>query len=164
MMTRRSSLFVLAGLVSGILVTGDFSLPGQVYAQRTQTEIKQKARQGTQKAVAKWDSLSPEQQQQLQEKWKMTAEQAQAKWDSMTPEQQQQAVARGKSAAQKAQKKWHNERPWLSVCKFPRCDEGRELLRTVLSPRPFLPPEMGRGLRAADGLPVVSVNPLPPLP
>jgi hypothetical protein len=108
MMTRGASLFVMAGLVSGILVSGDFSLPGLVSAQPTQTEIKQKARQGAQKTVAKWDSLSPEQQQQLQEKWQMTAEQAQAKWNSMTPEQQQQAVARGKSAAQKAQKKWQS--------------------------------------------------------
>jgi hypothetical protein len=108
MMTRGASLFVMAGLVSGILVSGDFSLPGLVCAQPTQTEIKQKARQGAQKTVAKWDSLSPEQQQQLQEKWQMTAEQAQAQWNSMTPEQQQQAVARGKSAAQKAQKKWQS--------------------------------------------------------
>jgi hypothetical protein len=108
MMTRRSSLLALAGLVSGMLVTGGFSLPRQVSAQPTQTEIKQKAKQGGQKAAAKWDSLSPEQQQQLQDKWKMTADQAQAKWDSMTPEQQQQAAARGKSAAQKAQKKWQS--------------------------------------------------------
>ena len=105
-MTRRSSLLALAGLVSGILVTGDFSMPRQGSAQPTQTEIKQKAKQGGQKAVTKWDSLSPEQQQQLQDKWKMTAEQAQAKWNSMPPEQQQQAVSRGRSAAQKAQKKW----------------------------------------------------------
>jgi hypothetical protein len=101
-MTRRSSLLALAGLVSRLLVTGDFSLPRQVSAQPTQTEIKQKARQGAEKAVAKWDSLSPEQQQQLESKWKTAAEQAQAKWNSMTPEQQQQAVARGKSAAQRA--------------------------------------------------------------
>jgi hypothetical protein len=105
MMTRRSSFFALAGLVSGILFTGAFSLPGQVSAQPTDTEMKQKARQGAQKTVAQWDSLSPEQQQQLQEKWKMTAEQAEAKWNSMTPKQQQRAVARGKSTAQKAQKK-----------------------------------------------------------
>ena len=105
-MTRRSSFFALLGLVSGILATGAFTLPGHVSAQPTQTEIKKKARQGAQKTVAKWDSLSPEQQQQLQEKWQMTAEQAQAKWNSMTPDQQQQAVARGKSAAQKAQQKW----------------------------------------------------------
>jgi hypothetical protein len=107
-MTRRSSLLALAGLVSGLLVTGDFSLPRQVSAQPTQTEIKQKARQGAEKAVAKWDSLSPEQQQQLEDKWKMTAEQAQAKWNSMTPEQQQQAIGRGKTAAQKVQKKWQS--------------------------------------------------------
>jgi hypothetical protein len=106
--TRRSSLLALAGLVSGILVTGELSLPWQVSAQPTQTEIKQKARQGAQKAVTKWDSLSPEQQQQLQNKWKMTTEQAQAKWNSMPPEQQQQAMAQGKSAAQKAQKKWQS--------------------------------------------------------
>jgi hypothetical protein len=105
MMTRRSSFFALAGLVSGILVTSAFSLPGQVSAQPTETEMKQKARKGAQKTVAQWDSLSPEQQQQLQEKWKMTAEQAQEKWNSMTPGQQQRAVARGKSTAQKAQKK-----------------------------------------------------------
>jgi hypothetical protein len=108
MMTRRSSLLALAGLVSGILVTGEFNLPQQVSAQPTQTEIKQKARQGAQKSVAKWDSLSPEQQQQLQDKWKITAEQAQAKWNSMPPEQQQQAMAKGMSAAQKAQKKWQS--------------------------------------------------------
>ena len=107
-MTRRASLLALAGLMSGILVTGDFSLPGQVSAQPTQTEMKQKARQGAQKTVAQWDSLSPEQQQQLQEKWQMTAEQAEAKWNSMTPAQQQRAVARGKSPAQKAQKKWQS--------------------------------------------------------
>jgi hypothetical protein len=107
MMTRRSSLLALAELVSGVLVTGELSLPRQVSAQPTQTEIKQKARQGAQKAVTKWDSLSPE-QQQLQDNWKMTAEQAQAKWNSMPPEQQQQAMAKGKSAAQKAQKKWQS--------------------------------------------------------
>jgi hypothetical protein len=104
-MTRRSSFFALLGLVSGILATGAFSLPGHVSAQPTQTEIKKKARQGAQKTVAKWDSLSPEQQQQLQEKWKMTSEQAQEKWNSLSPGQQQRAVARGKSTAQKAQKK-----------------------------------------------------------
>ncbi len=108
MLTRRSSLLTLAGLVSGFLVTGQFSLPRQVSAQPTQTEIKQKGRQGAQKAVVKWDSLSPEQQQQLQDRWKMTAEQAQAKWNSMPPEQQQQAMAKGKSAAQRAQKKWQS--------------------------------------------------------
>jgi hypothetical protein len=104
-MTRLSSLLALAGLVSGLLVTGDLSLPRQVSAQPTQTELQQKARQGAEKAVAKWDSLSPEQQQQLEDKWKMTAEQAQTKWNSMTPKQQQRAIARGKTAAQKAQKK-----------------------------------------------------------
>jgi predicted Fe-S protein YdhL (DUF1289 family) len=108
MITRRSALLAVAGLVSSILVTGDFGQPRQVSAQPTQTESKQKARQRTQQAVAKWDSLSPEQQQQLEDKWKMTAEQAQAKWNSMTPEQQQQAMAKGKSAAQKAQKKWQS--------------------------------------------------------
>jgi hypothetical protein len=108
MMTRRSSLLALAGLVSGMLATGELSLPRQVSAQPTQTEIKQKARQGAEKAVAKWDSLSPEQQQQLQDRWRMTAEQAQAKWNSMPPEQQQQAMAKGKSAAQKAQQKWQS--------------------------------------------------------
>jgi hypothetical protein len=107
-MTRLSSLLALTGLVSGLLVTGDLSLPRQVSAQPTQTEVKQQARQGAEKAVANWDSLSPEQQQQLEEKWKMTAEQAQARWNSMTPEQQQQAVARGKRAAQRAQKKWQS--------------------------------------------------------
>jgi hypothetical protein len=105
MMTRCSSFFTLAGLVSGILVAGAFSLPGQVSAQPTETEMKQKARKDVQKTVAQWDSLSPEQQQQLQEKWKMTPEQAQEKWNSMSPGQQQRAVARGKSTAQKAQKK-----------------------------------------------------------
>ena len=108
MLMGRSSLFALAGLVSGILVAGQLSLPRQASAQPTQTEIKQRARQGAQKAVARWDSLSPEQQEQLQDKWKMTAEQAQAKWNSMPPEQQQQAMAKGKSAAQKAQKKWQS--------------------------------------------------------
>jgi hypothetical protein len=98
MLTRRSSLLALAGLAGGILVAGALCPPRQVSAQPTRTEIKQKA-------VAKWDSLSPEQQQLLQDQWKMTAEQAQAKWDSMPPEQQQQAMARVKSAAQKAQKK-----------------------------------------------------------
>jgi hypothetical protein len=107
-MTRRSSLLALAGLVSGLLVAGDLSLPRQVSAQPTQTEIKQKARQGAEQAVAKWDSLSPEQQQQLENKWKMTVEQAHAKWNAMTPEQQQQAIARGKTAAQKSQKKWQS--------------------------------------------------------
>jgi hypothetical protein len=99
MMTRRSSLLALAGLVSGILATGTLSLTRQVSGQPTQTEIKQKIRQGAQKAVAKWDSLRPEQQQQLQDRWKMTVEQAQAKWNWMPPEQQQQAMAEGKSAA-----------------------------------------------------------------
>ena len=60
MLTRRSSLLARAGLVSGFLVAGQFSLPWQVSAQPTQTEIKQRARQGAQKAVATWDSLSPE--------------------------------------------------------------------------------------------------------
>jgi hypothetical protein len=58
MLTRRSSRLALAGLVSGFLVAGLLSIPGQVSAQPTQTEIKQKARQGAQKAVAKWDALS----------------------------------------------------------------------------------------------------------
>jgi hypothetical protein len=88
-MTRRSSLLALAGLASDILFAGGLSLPRQVSAQPTQTELKQKARQGAQKAVAKWDSLSPEQRQLLQDQWKMTAEQAQAKWDSIPPEQRQ---------------------------------------------------------------------------
>jgi hypothetical protein len=95
-------------VIPAIYALGELSLPWQVSAQPTQTEIKQKARQGAQKAVTKWDSLSPEQQQQLQDKWKMTAEQAQAKWNSMPPEQQQQAMAKGKSAAQKAQKNWQS--------------------------------------------------------
>jgi hypothetical protein len=88
-MTRRSSLLALAGLASEILFAGGPSLPRQVFAQPTQTELKQKARQGSQKAVARWDSLSPEQRQLLQDQWKMTAEQAQAKWDSIPPEQRQ---------------------------------------------------------------------------
>src|SRR5215475_15460065 len=103
MMTNRWSFFAMAGFIGGLLVIGELSLPRQVFAQPTQTEIKQKARQGTEKAVAKWDSLSPEQQQQLENRWKLTADQAQAKWNSMSPDQQQQAIARGKSAAQKAQ-------------------------------------------------------------
>jgi hypothetical protein len=62
----------LAGLVTGILATGEFTLPRQASAQPTQAETKRKAV---------------------------------AKWNSMPPEQQQQAMAKGKSAAQKAQKK-----------------------------------------------------------
>ena len=108
MMTKRCFLFAVAGLTGAILVTAELSLPQQVLAQPSQTEVKQKARQGEQKAMENWDSLSPEQQQQLENRWKMTAEQAQAKWNSMTPEQQQQARARAKSGAQKAQKKWQS--------------------------------------------------------
>jgi hypothetical protein len=108
MITRRSSLLALAGLASGMLITGTFGLPGQAAAQRTQTEMKQKAKEGAQKAATKWDSLSPEQQQQIQDQWKVTADQAQAKWNAMPPEQQQQAISRAKSAAQKAQKKWQS--------------------------------------------------------
>jgi hypothetical protein len=108
MMTRRSSRIALAGLLSGLLVTGGLGLPQLVSAQPTQTEIKQKAGTAAQKAATKWDSLTPEQQQQLQEKLKLNAEQAQAKWNSMTPEQQQQAKARGKAAGQKARQKWQS--------------------------------------------------------
>jgi hypothetical protein len=107
MMTRRLSLIALAGLVSGFLVTGSFSLPRPVSAaQHTQTEIKQKGKETAKKGQAKWESLSPEQQQQLQDKWHVTADQAQEKWDSMSPEQQQQAKAKGKTAAQKTRQKW----------------------------------------------------------
>jgi hypothetical protein len=42
MMTRRSSLLALAGLVSGMLVTGDFSLPRQVFAQHTHRRFSRK--------------------------------------------------------------------------------------------------------------------------
>jgi hypothetical protein len=108
MLNRRWLLFALAGLAGGILITAEIILPRPVFSQPTQSELKQKARQGTQKAVAKWDSLSPEQQQQIEERWKMTADQAQEKWNAMSPEQQQQAMARAKSAAQKAQKKWQS--------------------------------------------------------
>jgi hypothetical protein len=108
MMTRRSLLIALAGVVSGFLVTGNLVMPRLASAQPTQTEIKQKSGAAAKKAATKWDSLTPEQQQQLQEKWKLNAEQAQAKWNSMTPEQQQQAQAKGKSAAQKARQKWQS--------------------------------------------------------
>jgi hypothetical protein len=108
MMTRRSSLMALAGLLSGFLVAGGLGLIQLVSAQPTQTEIKQKGGAAAQKAATKWDSLTPEQQQQLQEKWKLNAEQAQAKWNAMTPEQQQQVAARGKAAAQKARQKWQS--------------------------------------------------------
>jgi hypothetical protein len=41
-MTRRSSLLALAGLVSGLLVTGDLSLPRQVSAHPPELRLSRK--------------------------------------------------------------------------------------------------------------------------
>lgn len=107
MMTRRSSVITLAGLLaSGLLFAGILSAPGPVSAQATQTEIKQKAKTQATKAATKWESLTPEQQKKLQDQWKVAADQAEQKWASMTPEQQQQAIGTAKADASKAKKKW----------------------------------------------------------
>jgi hypothetical protein len=50
-MTRRSSLLGLAGLVSGLLVTGDFSLPRQVSAQPPKLRLSRKPSKGPRKLV-----------------------------------------------------------------------------------------------------------------
>jgi acyl-CoA reductase-like NAD-dependent aldehyde dehydrogenase len=106
MMTRRTSLVTLAGLVSGFLVSGSPSVIRSVSAQPTQTEIKERGKQAAKQAQVKWESLTPEQQQKLEERWHADAQKAKEKWDSMTPEQQQQAIAQGKAAAQRVRKKW----------------------------------------------------------
>lgn len=105
-MTRRSSLITLAGLVSGLLFAGGLSVPGPVSAQKTQTEMKEKAKGSAAKAAATWESLTPEQQKKLMDQWNVTADQAKVKWAAMTPEQQQQAIATGQAGVDKAKKKW----------------------------------------------------------
>ena len=107
-MIRRSSLLAVAGLVGGIWLAGSFTSLPLASAQPTQTEIKNKARQGAKKGQERWQSMTPEQQEAAKEKGEAAVDKGQDKWQSMTPDAQDAAKEKGQSAAQKAQKKWQS--------------------------------------------------------
>ncbi len=108
MMSRRSSLLVIAGLVSGIWLAGSFAPLPVAASQRTKTEVKQEAREKGEQGQDKWQSMTPEEQQQAKEKGKAGAEKKQEQWQSLTPEQQQAAKEKGQKGAQKTKKKWQS--------------------------------------------------------
>jgi len=112
MLTRRESLFTLAGLTGTFLVVGSLGLAGSALAQgsdgspTSRTGIRARARAHQQRAKVKWESLTPEQQEHLQTIFKEEAVVVQKKWQGMTSEQQQEVIAKARAQGRRAQEKW----------------------------------------------------------
>jgi hypothetical protein len=108
MMTKRSSLGAIAGLVSGMWLAGSLLSVPPASAQSTQTEVKSRVKQGALQGKGKWQSATPEQQESAKATGKADIQESQAKWQSATPEAQQQAKDKGVSKAQEGKKKWQS--------------------------------------------------------
>ena len=108
MMTERSSLLAIAGLVGGMWLAGSLLSASAASAQTTQTELKDKAKHGVRQGQDKWQSTTPEDQQKAKATGQAEVQKGQDKWQSATPEAQQQAKDKGVSGAQKGKKKWQS--------------------------------------------------------
>jgi hypothetical protein len=106
MMTRRSSLLAIAGLVSGIWLAGSVISVPPASAQPTQTEIKQKTKKKAAKSREEWQAMTPEEQQAAKEAAKEKANKSREEWQAMTPEEQQAAKHKAKKGAAKTREKW----------------------------------------------------------
>jgi hypothetical protein len=78
----------------------------------TQSGIKERGKAAKQRQLARWESLSPEQQEYIKEESKvhgkaatMTAEEY---WNSLSPEEQQDAIARTEEGVEKGRRKWRS--------------------------------------------------------
>lgn len=106
-MRKLVSLIALTGL----LVTTGLSTPSLLYAGGlTKSRVKAGARRAGEKSKAKWESLSPEEQQKLTELAQQDEKKAKAKWESLSPEQQQEFKKQAKAGGVRL-KKWWDQLP-----------------------------------------------------
>jgi len=115
-MKRLSLLFVCSTVLVLMLSEGlaDFSnsYAWEKERQPTKSGIRTKSKAATETGVAKWESLSPEQQEYLKEEGKVRGKKAMMTgkeyWNSLSEEEQQQAIARAREGAQKGRRKWQS--------------------------------------------------------
>jgi len=103
-MTRRAAMFVVAGVLVGVVAAG----VGTASAQATQSGIEQKAKAGAKSMQTKWEALSADQQQKLVAQWKVSAEEAKTKWEALPADQQQELKGKAVAEGQKAKKKFQS--------------------------------------------------------
>jgi hypothetical protein len=108
MMTRRSSLLAIAGLVSGIWLVDSFSSVPLASAQPTQTEIKKKAKKKAGQSREEWQSMTPEEQKAAKGEAKQEAAEKREEWQSMTPEEQKAAKGKAKKRGGKTREQWQS--------------------------------------------------------
>lgn len=115
-MKRLSLLYfcstVLVFMLSAGLADFSNSYAWEKKQQPTKSGIKAKGRAATEKGVAKWESLSPEQQEYLKEEGKVRGKKAMMTgkeyWNSLSEEEQQQAIARSREGVKKGRRKWQS--------------------------------------------------------
>ncbi|MEW6259155.1 MAG: hypothetical protein AB1547_04540 [Thermodesulfobacteriota bacterium] len=79
----------------------------------TQSEIKEKGKAGHEKAMNRWEDLSPEQQQHMEQVAKQRATQANQTgkefWNSLSPEEQQKLVEGKGRVVNNAKGRWQKK-------------------------------------------------------
>jgi hypothetical protein len=105
------------GLVFVFLFTAVLADFNSSYAARerktaTQSGIKDRGQAAKERQVARWESLTPEQQEYLKEEAKVTTKDAaitgQEYWDSLSAEEQRQAIDRSKEGVEKGRRRWRS--------------------------------------------------------
>jgi hypothetical protein len=101
-------LTINLGYFTPVHAESRFSRPG-----RTQSELKEKGKTGKQKALIRWESLSPAQQEQMSEVAKKRAGQAKMTseeyWNSLSAEEQQELIEGKDTVIKKGKQRWRDK-------------------------------------------------------
>jgi len=104
--------FVLMFLFSSTFIDFNNAHAAEKLRNPTKSGIKAKARKAGENGLARWESLSPEQQQYVKEEAKVRGKEAaitgEEYWNSLSVEEQQQTIERSKEGIGKARKKWQS--------------------------------------------------------
>ena len=78
----------------------------------TQSGIKERGQAAKERQVARWGSLTPEQQEYFKEEAKVTTKNAaitgEEYWNSLSAEEQRKAIDRSKEGIEKGRRRWQN--------------------------------------------------------
>ena len=78
----------------------------------TKSGIKATGQAKKESGMARWNSLSPEQQEYMKQRARAAASKAKASgeeyWNSLSPDEQQEALVRAKAAMKKGRKRWQS--------------------------------------------------------
>jgi hypothetical protein len=115
-MKRLSLLFVCSTVLVFMLSAGfaDFSnsYAWEKKRQPTKSGIRTKSQAAAETGVAKWESLSPDEQEYIKQEARARGKKAaitgKEYWDTLSEEEQQQAIARSREGVQKGRRKWQS--------------------------------------------------------